>query len=76
MAVVLDLIPYAKDTLLLRQTIIQIKSLNLLILDLLKGHIICIYLYKLLMTFLNKIILMFFRLNLAEIGIFDQFLAF
>ena len=32
--------------LVLRQTTIRIKSLNLLIFDLLKGHIICIYLNK------------------------------
>ena len=75
MAVILDLILYAKDPSLHRQTTIPIKSLNLLIFDLLKGHVLCIYLYKPLLTFLNKLINVF-TLNLAEIGFFDQFLAF
>ena len=68
--------PYAKDPSLLRQTTIWRKSLNLLIFDLLKGHVICIYLYKPLMTFLNNLIIMFFTLHLAEIVFHDQFLAF
>ena len=75
MAVIRDLIPYAKDTSLLRQTTIRIKSLNLLNFDLLTGHVICIYLYKPLMTFLNSLVIMFVDLIWLKLA-FDQFLAF
>ena len=44
---------------LLRQITIRIKSLTLLFFDLLKIHVICIYLYKPLMAFLNYILIMF-----------------